>query len=89
MIGRGEIRRKAGSYEDALVDFERALSMARPGSVPQAYALTGVGQSKLALGDRSGAREALEAAVALQRKLGSDPADLAETEASLAEARAD
>jgi serine/threonine-protein kinase len=86
LIGRGELRRRRGEPALALADYERVLAIVPERSQDAAYAASGAGMCRLALGERAAARELLAHAVELHKEFGSAPADLAEAERALADA---
>jgi len=86
LIGRGELLRRMGEHGRALADYERVLRIVPARSQDAAYAASGAGFSRLALGERAAARELLERAIELHRAFGSPPTDVAAAERALAEA---
>ena len=85
LIGRGETRRARGANELALEDFERALKLSPDQSMDAAYAKTGVGHCKLALGQRAEGERILREALTLHEKVRSNPKDIQDLERALAD----
>jgi len=85
LIGRGETRRAGGAHERALEDFEHALKLSAENSMDAAYAKTGIGHCKLALGERAEGERILREALTLHRKVRSNPKDIEALEKVIAD----